>query len=104
MKYYVMCKKLLGQKQFDELIKHLTNQIIKKFSSDIFLDSYMKILEYNIRLLIIISIGDILKLNEEEKAQKISFKENKKYLIYQTLIEFEENNKFFINKITKLLK
>lgn len=104
MKYYVMCKKLLGQKQFDELIKHLTNQIIKKFSSDIFLDSYMKILEYNIRLLIIISIGDILKLNGEEKAQKISFKENKEYLIYPTLIEFEENNKFFIRKITELLK
>ena len=104
MKYYVMCKKLLGQKQFDELIKHLTNQIIKKFSSDIFLDSYMKILEYNIRLLIIISIGNILKLDEEEKAQKISFKENKDYLIYTTLIEFEENNKFFIKKITELLK
>ena len=45
MKYYVMCKKLLGQKQFDELIKNLTNQIIKKFSSDIFLDKYMEVLE-----------------------------------------------------------
>ncbi len=104
MKYYVMCKKLLGQKQFDELIKDLTNQIIKKFSSDIFLDKYMEVLEYNIRLLMIISLGNILKLSEEEKTQKISFKENKEFLIYPTLAEFEENNKFFINKITELLK
>ena len=78
MKYYVMCKKLLGQKQFDELIKNLTNQIIKKFSSDIFLDKYMEVLEYNIRLLMIVSIGNILKLSEAEKTQKISFKENQK--------------------------
>lgn len=104
MKYYVMCKKLLGQKQFDELIKHLTNQIIKKFSSDIFLDKYMEILEYNIRLVIIISIGNVLKLSEEEKTEKISLEENKEYLIYSTLVEFEENNKTFINKATELLK
>lgn len=104
MKYYVMCKKLLGQKQFDELIKHLTNQIIKKFSSDIFLDKYMEILEYNIRLLVIISIGNVLKLSEKEKAEKISLEEDKEYLIYPTLKEFEENNKSFINKATELLK
>lgn len=104
MKYYVMCKKLLGQKQFDELIKNLTNQIIKKFSSDIFLDKYMEVLEYNIRLLMIVSIGNILKLSEAEKTQKISFKENKEFLLYPTLAEFEENNKFFISKITELLK
>ena len=102
MKYYVMCKKLLGQKQFEELIKSLTNQIIGKFSSDIFLDKYMEVLEYNIRLIMLISLGNVLQLSEAKKSKKISV--NEEFLIYQTLDEFENNNKFFINKITDLLK
>ena len=73
MKYYLMCKKVLGQRQFDELIKNLTNQVIDKFSGDIFLDRYMEILEYNIRLIMIISIGNVLKLDEDEKLKKNFF-------------------------------
>jgi len=104
MKYYLMCKKVLGQRQFDELIKNLTNQVIDKFSGDIFLDRYMEILEYNIRLIMIISIGNVLKLDEDEKLKRISLHNSKKFFVAETLNEFEESNKFFITKITDLLK
>lgn len=104
MKYYLMCKKVLGQKQFDELVRHLTNQIIAKFSCSIFLDKYMQILEYNIRLIMIISISNVLNLNENEKVKRISLKNATNFLVTETLRDFEENNKYFINKITYLLK
>ena len=104
MKYYLMCKKVLGQKQFDELVRSLTNQIIDKFSSSIFLDSYMEILEYNIRLIMIISISNVLNLNENEKVKRISLKNSTNFLVAETLRDFEESNKYFINKITYLLK
>ena len=104
MKYYLMCKKVLGQNQFDDLIKRLTDQIINKFSSNIFLDRYMEILEYNIRLIMIISISNVLKLSEEEKLKRISLKDTEGFFVAKNLSEFEENNKFFINKITNLLK
>lgn len=104
MKYYLMCKKVLGQNQFDDLVRSLTNQIIDKFSSNIFLDKYMEILEYNIRLIMIISISNVLNLNEHEKEERISLENINNFCIVETLREFEENNKFFINKITNLLK
>lgn len=104
MKYYLMCKKVLGQKQFDDLIRSLTNQIIDKFSSSIFLDRYMEILEYNIRLIMILSISNVLNLDEEEKIKRICLKNEKNFFVAEKLEEFEKNNKFFINKITNLLK
>lgn len=104
MKYYLMCKKVLGQKQFDDLIRSLTNQIIDKFSSSIFLDRYMEILEYNIRLIMILSISNVLNLDEEEKIKRICLKNEKIFFVAEKLEEFEKNNKFFINKITNLLK
>ena len=104
MKYYLMCKKVLGQKQFDELIISLTNQVVDKFSSDIFLDKYMEILEYNIRLIMIISIANVLNLDEEGKAKRISLQDAKDFLVVGTIKEFEEKNKSFIRKITDLLK
>lgn len=104
MKYYLMCKKVLGQKQFDELIISLTNQVVDKFSSDIFLDKFMEILEYNIRLIMIISIANVLNLDEEEKVKRISLQEVKDFLIVETIKEFEEKNKSVIRKITDLLK
>lgn len=104
MKYYLMCKKVLGQKQFDDLIRSLTNQIIDKFSSSIFLDRYMEILEYNIRLIMILSISNVLNLDEEEKIKRISLKNEKNFFVAKTLAEFEKKNKFFINKIENLLK
>lgn len=104
MKYYIMCKKVLGQKQFDDLVKSLTNQIMDKFSSNIFLDRYMEILEYNIRLIMIISISNVLNLNECEKLQRISLENMKYNFIAENLTQFEKNNQFFINKITNLLK
>lgn len=104
MKYYLMCKKVLGQKQFDELVISLTNQVVDKFSSDIFLDKYMEILEYNIRLIMIISIANVLNLDEEEKAKRISLQDAKDFLVVETIKEFEEKNKSFIRKITDLLK
>lgn len=104
MKYYLMCKKVLGQKQFDELIISLTNQVVDKFSSDIFLDKFMEILEYNIRLIMIISIANVLNLDEEEKVKRISLQEVKDFLVVETIKEFEEKNKSVIRKITDLLK
>lgn len=104
MKYYLMCKKVLGQKIFDELVKSLTDQIIKKFSKDIFLDIYMEILEYNIKIIMIISICNVLGFSKEEKEKRISLKENKKIFIADTVNEFEEENYKYIKKITDLLK
>ncbi len=104
MKYYLMCKKVLGEAQFDDLVSALTEQIVKRFTSSIFLDKYMEILEYNIRLIILIAIGNVLKLNESEKKERITLKETDNFLVTDTLEEFENKNKFFINKITNLLK
>lgn len=104
MKYYLMCKKVLGQKQFDELIMSLTNQTIEKFTSSIFLDQYMEILEYNIRLIMILSISNLLQLDDTEKQKRISLKDEKDFFVSKSLGEFEQKNSYFINKITNLLK
>jgi len=104
MKYYLMCKKLLGQKQFDELVRGLTTQIIAKFSSDILLDRYMEILEYNIKIIMLISISNVLELDNTEKSQKICLKDAKEFFVAETISEFIEKNTHFVNKITDLLK
>lgn len=104
MKYYLMCKKVLGQKGFEKLVEDLTNQIIEKFSNSIILDKYMQILEYNIRLIMIISISNILGLDEGEKNTRILIKNEENFLLSSSLNEFEEKNKILINKITNLLK
>lgn len=104
MKYYLMCKKVLGQTQFDELIKKLTEQIVEKFSNKIFLDKYMEILEYNTRLIVLISISNVMKMDKLEKEKRILLEDANDFFLADTLEEFEEKNKFFINKITNLLK
>lgn len=104
MKYYLICKKVLGEAQFDELISALTEQIVVKFTGNIFLDKYMEILEYNMRLITLIAIGNVLKMDENEKKKKIALEETSDFLVADTLEEFENKNKFFINKITNLLK
>lgn len=104
MKYYLICKKVLGEAQFDELISALTEQIVVKFTGNIFLDKYMEILEYNMRLITLIAIGNVLKMDENEKKKKIALEETSGFLVADTLEEFENKNKFFINKITNLLK
>jgi len=104
MKFYLMCKKVLGEKQFDVLVAFLTDQIVEKFSNSIFLDEYMQILEYNIRVIMILSISNVLNLDEEEKSKRIFLEEKERYFVSDTLNEFEEKNQIYINKITDLLK
>lgn len=103
MKYYVMCKKLLGQRQFDDLISKLTKQIIDKFTSSIFVDNYMQILENNIKVIMLIALCNVLELDENEKIEKIALGKCKELLVVDSFREFEQMNKYYINKITYLL-
>jgi len=104
MKFYLMCKKVLGEKPFEEFVAFITDQIVEKFSSSIFLDEYMQVLEYNIRVIMILSISNVLNLDEEEKSKRIFLEEKERYFVSDTLNEFEEKNQIYINKITDLLK
>jgi len=104
MKFYLMCKKVLGEKPFEEFVAFITDQIVEKFSSSIFLDEYMQVLEYNIRVIMILSISNVLNFTEEEKENRIILEDKQRFLAAESISEFQRKNQFFINKITDILK
>ena len=104
MKFYLMCKKVLGQKPFEEFVTFLTDQIVQKFSSDIFLDEFMEVLEYNIRIIMILSISNVLKFSEEEKENRILLGDKERFFAAENISEFQRKNQYYIDKITNILK
>ena len=104
MKFYLMCKKVLGEKPFEEFITFLTDQIVEKFSSNIFLDEYMLVLEYNIRVIMILSISNVLNFTDEEKEERIFLEDKEKFFAAESISEFQRKNQYYIEKITNILK
>ena len=101
MKYYNMCSRILGKKEFEILVKELTNDITNKFSDEILLDEYAEILELNIKVILIIAISNFLELNTKEKEEKVKAKINKgnEYMMLNEAKKIEEIYQKYINKI-----
>jgi len=104
MKFYLMCKKVLGQKPFEEFVSFLTDQIVEKFSSDIYLDDFMLVLEYNIRVIMILSMSNVLGFSEDEKENRILLEDNGRFFAAESISEFQRKNQYYIEKITNILK
>ena len=106
MKYYNMCSRVLGKKEFEVLVKELTDDITKKFSDKILLDEYIEILEVNIKIILIIAISNFIELDEPQKEEKIKAKISvqKEHMMLDNTQKMEIAYKKYINKIEENFK
>jgi len=101
-----MCSKILGKKDFEILVKELTSDITKKFSDEILLDEYIRILEVNIKIILIIAISNFLELEavEKEEKTKAKIKENEEYMMLNSTNKMEITYQKYIEKIQENFK
>ena len=100
MKYYKICRKMLGDILFEKLVSNLIKKISTKFSEDISLEYLVKILDINISVILMLAISDVMNISKE----KIIVPECRKFLVESNLdIMINEYNKY-INVIKKRFK
>lgn len=101
MKNYTKCKNLLGEIIFNELIENLLNHIVIKFSKDINIEDFVKILDININTILLLSNSN--KYNYSESTIIKEFNKNSGNLIIEDINEFRKWADKYIKLIIKKL-
>ena len=97
MKYYIICKQILGYEIFSKLIDTILLGIIKKFGKEITVNEFGKILEINIDILMMISISNRFPNKTEYVSEQIEI--GLPYLITDTIEDFKKEMDYYINII-----
>ena len=101
MKYYIICKQILGYEIFSKLIDTILLGIIKKFGKEITVNEFGKILEINIDVLMMISISNRFPNKNEYVSEQIEI--GLPYLITDTIEDFKREMDYYINIISQKL-
>lgn len=99
MKYYSICRKILGNDIFNILVNDLLNRITNKFGKNINIEEFVRILEIHINVLIMLAISINFPHKKNEILKEI--KKSEKYLITKTINSFEKDMEYYINQIAK---
>ena len=103
MKYYIMCKKMLGPHQFNQLIENLTEELMKKHTDAMLINDYLKYIEENLKVIVLLAMCEILDIKDQEKEEKIYAVAMQNLLIGTDFNDFKKINKFYIEKIVELM-
>ena len=100
MKNYTKCKEILGEIIFNELIENLLNNIIVKFSKEINIEDFVKVLDVNISVILL--LAEYEKNTNKHKLIN-EFNKNTKYLIIDDINKFKNwADKYIKLIVTKL--
>ena len=104
MDYRKICKKIIGKKQYEELITKIATSINEKSRKNTTIEEMVQIVEINIRAVLIIGISKGIKLSEEQIKEKLILEKSGKYLTKSDYKQFEEQYKKEIDIIEKYIK
>lgn len=99
MKYYRICRKILGEEKFNELMDKLLNDIIKRFGKEINIEQFVKVLEINIDAIIMLAISKRCPNKRDRILKELNV--SILYLVRNTISDFEQWGSEYIEIISK---
>lgn len=97
--YVELFKNIIGDNYYKEIIDSLSIKTREKIKEDISLEEFMKIVELNIKIILIIGIAQYVGFKEDEIKQKIYLPESKKYILEKNYNEFIKTYEKYINLV-----
>lgn len=99
MKYYIICRKMLGDTYFNELVEALLNKIIDKFGVEININTFVNILEINISAILMLAICK--KYPNKKNIVINELHTSIKYLVTESIETYEKFTYKYIEVILK---
>lgn len=96
-KYVEILNEIIGNENYRELVADITNKSLDKFGRDISIEELVKIIEINIKSLLIIGLSLGMNLTKEEIDEKIYSHHTEKYIV-------EDSFNQYIKKYSKYIK
>lgn len=94
---------IVGEKSYEQLINNISNKVIKQYNMDMPLDTFMKIVEVNIKAILIIGISKYIGLDDNSIKKKLHLGINK-YILEGDYNKFLKEYSKEINKLVRNLK
>ena len=92
--YNEMFLKIVGKSRYTEVLKKISEKINDKFKNNISLETFAKIIEINIKTILIMGISRTIKKKDNEIKEIMYYEKSKKYIVekdYNTFLqEYEE--------------
>ena len=89
-----MFLKIVGKSRYTEVLKKISEKINDKFKNNISLETFAKIIEINIKTILIVGISRTIKKKDNEIKEIMYYEKSKKYIVekdYNTFLqEYEE--------------
>lgn len=96
--------KIVGKPKYLELLKKLSEKINDKFNNSISIETFAKIIDINIKTILIIGISRTVKKKDNEIKEIMYYEKSKKYIVEKNYNTFLQEYEEYIEIIKKYME